>query len=81
MRAEEDLRADNVIAFRRPQRAAETTADCDKMPSSGQEAETPTAMVLNAERGIINTGIVHGGQHATVVELSSHFDDGAESDV
>ncbi|MFJ4685237.1 hypothetical protein [Streptomyces sp. NPDC088789] len=31
-------------------------------------AAAPRALVLSAERGIINTGTVHGGQHHTTVE-------------
>ncbi|MFJ6539248.1 S-type pyocin domain-containing protein [Streptomyces sp. NPDC091385] len=77
MRAEENRSDDNVIAFRQSPEAADPAAGDRSVPDSGREAETPRAMVLNAERGIINTGTVHGGQHVTTIELSAHADDGA----
>ncbi|MER7970026.1 S-type pyocin domain-containing protein [Streptomyces sp. NPDC096080] len=76
MRPEESRQTENVVPFRRPRteddpRAASVTAD---------EPEDLPAMVLNAERGIINTGTVHGGQHITTVDVTGHFDGGARGD-
>ncbi|MFC9230802.1 S-type pyocin domain-containing protein [Streptomyces decoyicus] len=81
MRAEENRSTDNVIAFRRPQEAAESVAVRRVVPDIGREAEAPPAMVLSAERGVINTGTVHGGQHVTAIELSGHSDGGADGDI
>lgn len=81
MRAEEDRSTDNVSAFRRLQGAAEAVAVRSAVPDTGREMEAPPAMVLNAERGIINTGTVHGGQHVTAVEFSGHSDGGADGDI
>ncbi|MFJ2511171.1 hypothetical protein ACIOXE_08040 [Streptomyces griseoviridis] len=50
------------------------------MPAPPDEPGIPPAMVLNAERGIINTGTVHGGQHVTAIELTGHLDQGADGD-
>ncbi|EHM27209.1 hypothetical protein SPW_4351 [Streptomyces sp. W007] len=36
--------------------------------------------MLNAERGIINTGTVHGGQHVTTVGFSGHTGGGTDDD-
>ncbi len=80
MRPKEDRSTDNVIAFRRLQKAAEAGAVRRGVPDVGREAEVPPAMVLNAERGIINTGTVHGGQHVTAIELSGHSDSGGADD-
>ncbi|MEU5236580.1 S-type pyocin domain-containing protein [Streptomyces lydicus] len=81
MPAEKNRRMDDVIAFRRPQEAAESVAARHVGPDIGREAEPPSAMVLTAERGIINTGTVHGGQHVTAIELSGHSDGGADGDI
>jgi hypothetical protein len=80
MRAEEN-RTDNVLAFRWVREATEAVADRRAVPDTGCEAEAPPAMVLTAERGIINTGTVHGGQHVTTIELSGHSDGGADDDI
>ncbi|MFG2812891.1 S-type pyocin domain-containing protein [Streptomyces sp. NPDC048410] len=47
----------------------------------GRETRALPATVLNAERGIINTGTVHGGQHVTTIDLSAYSDDGADGDI
>ncbi|MFE3547700.1 S-type pyocin domain-containing protein [Streptomyces kronopolitis] len=81
MRAEENRSTDNVITFGRPQEAVESVAVHRVVPDTSREAEAPPAMVLNAARGIINTGTVHGGQYVTAIELSGHPDGGADGDV
>ncbi|AEN10999.1 MULTISPECIES: hypothetical protein [unclassified Streptomyces] len=78
MRAEENRRTDEVIEFPRPREAAEPVAARRALPGAGAAAEAPAATVLNAERGIINTGTVHGGQHVTTIELSGHVDGGTD---
>ncbi|MEU3398164.1 S-type pyocin domain-containing protein [Streptomyces filamentosus] len=80
MRAEETRDPDNVLAFRRlrgndAQEGAPHTA-----PDVGSETASPPATVLSAERGIINTGIVHGGQHVTTVEFSGLTGGGTDGD-
>ncbi|MBM7168978.1 S-type pyocin domain-containing protein [Streptomyces sp. G44] len=80
MRPEEE-RTDNVIAFGRPQGAAEPVGVRPVMPEADSDTQDPPAMVLNAERGIINTGIVHGGQHVTAIEFSDRTDIGADGAV
>lgn len=80
MRAEEN-RTENVIALRGAQKAAEAVAGRHAVPDTGCQAEAPPAMTLNAERGIINTGLVHGGQHVTTIELSGRSHGGADDDV
>ncbi|MEU5585529.1 S-type pyocin domain-containing protein [Streptomyces chrestomyceticus] len=79
MRAEEDRSTDNVSVFRRPQGVAEAGAVHRAVPEAHCEGAAPPATVLNAERGIINTGTVHGGQHMTAIEISGHSDGGADS--
>lgn len=94
MRAEEFDDVGNVIAFRRtwptepqpdgelgvvPGAVDEPAVALAPAPAPGL-APVP-AFVLNAERGIINTGIVHGGQHITTVERSAHLIPGADGDV
>ncbi|AWL39327.1 S-type pyocin domain-containing protein [Streptomyces sp. SM18] len=51
------------------------------LPDVGAATEAPVATVLNAERGIINTGTVHGGQHVTAIELSGHVGGGTDGHV
>ncbi|MYX15231.1 S-type pyocin domain-containing protein [Streptomyces sp. SID8374] len=51
------------------------------LPDAGPETEVSPATVLNAERGIINTGTVHGGQHVTAIALSGHVDGGADEGI
>ncbi|MGA4846088.1 S-type pyocin domain-containing protein [Streptomyces sp. G5(2025)] len=80
MRAEK-ARTDNVIAFGRPREDAEAADARRAVTDADSEVETPPAMVLNAERGIINTGIVHGGQYVTAIEFSDHADGGADGAV
>ncbi|EST26818.1 hypothetical protein M877_18575 [Streptomyces niveus NCIMB 11891] len=52
-----------------------------QLPGTRPETEVTPATVLNAERGIINTGAVHGGQHVTTIEYSGHVDGGADGDI
>ncbi|WP_180217843.1 S-type pyocin domain-containing protein [Streptomyces albus subsp. chlorinus] len=86
MRAEEIRSTDEVIEFRRPQEAAEPQETAEAVaahraaPDTGHETEVPPARVLKAERGIINTGTVHGGQHVTAIRFPGHFGEGADSD-
>ncbi|MGW4225894.1 S-type pyocin domain-containing protein [Streptomyces bauhiniae] len=47
----------------------------------GRETQALPTTVLNAERGIINTGTVHGGQHVTTIDLSAYSGDGADGDL
>ncbi|GGX09804.1 S-type pyocin domain-containing protein [Streptomyces noursei] len=81
MRVEENHQSDNVIAFRRERRAPRLAGGSHTAPETADKPEVPPSMVLNAERGIINTGTVHGGQHVTAIELSSHSDRGADGEV
>lgn len=41
-------------------------------PDAAVEPAVRGPLVLNAERGIINTGTVHGGQHRITVEQPGH---------
>ncbi|UUU20285.1 S-type pyocin domain-containing protein [Streptomyces sp. DSM 40750] len=75
MRTEEIPQDDNVVPFH-PQRPAPLT-EGDRR----EEAEAAATTVLNAERGIINTGTVHGGQHVTTIELSGDPRSGADGDI
>lgn len=80
MRAEEIPHEDNVIPFDRRRSAPLTEGDRhEEREAADHPAALPT--VLNAERGIINTGTVHGGQHVTTIELSGHARSGADRDV
>ncbi|MEV0846298.1 S-type pyocin domain-containing protein [Streptomyces sp. NPDC049954] len=81
MRAEENRSTDDVIAFPRPHETAESLVAHRAVPDTAPEAEAAPATVLNAERGIINTGTVHGGQYVTAIELSGHVDGGADGDI
>lgn len=81
MREEQISQADNVIAFQRPRPAPRAAVGRREVPDSADEPEVPPTMVLNAERGIINTGTVHGGQHATVIEFSGHSAHGVDGDI
>lgn len=76
MRPEENHFAEKVI----PLYATRRDSDLGGMPVPADEPGIPPAMVLNAERGIINTGTVHGGQHVTAIELTGHLDQGADGD-
>ncbi|MFF4857654.1 hypothetical protein ACFY2N_22440 [Streptomyces rubiginosohelvolus] len=80
MRSEELSSEDNVCDFRRARGTAGPGNGIDELPATADEPAVPSATVLNAERGIINTGIVHGGQHITAVELPDRFDRGADGD-
>ncbi|MFE5873562.1 S-type pyocin domain-containing protein [Streptomyces roseifaciens] len=80
--SEEEIRqADNVVAFHRPRPAPQAAADRCEVPDGSDEPEVSPTMVLNAERGIINTGTVHGGQHVTAIEFSGHPAHGADGDI
>ncbi|MGW2837951.1 S-type pyocin domain-containing protein [Streptomyces sp. NPDC001493] len=81
MRAEKNRREDGVVEFPRPQVSAESMVARREKQGADSEAESSRRTVLNAERGIINTGIVHGGQHITTAELSNHVDGGADGDI
>ncbi|MFI6471156.1 S-type pyocin domain-containing protein [Streptomyces sp. NPDC050516] len=81
MRAEENRRGDNVIAFHRPAPELQTEGDRREAHDAAGELTVPAPMVLNADRGIINTGTVHGGQHVTAIEVSGHSDRGADVDI
>ncbi|MEU6477676.1 S-type pyocin domain-containing protein [Streptomyces sp. NPDC047017] len=81
MRPEENSSTADVIPFRRPQEAAEPVGSRPAAPDAGHEADTPPATVLRADRGVINTGTVHGGQHVTAIELPGHFGGGADGDI
>nr|WP_164394576.1 S-type pyocin domain-containing protein [Streptomyces harenosi] len=80
MTAEEKHGTENGIALRRPRKQAEPAAARSAVPDAARAAKTPPATVLNAARGIINTGLVHGGQHVTTVEFG-RCDGGAGDDV
>ncbi|MFF4318341.1 S-type pyocin domain-containing protein [Streptomyces sp. NPDC001568] len=80
MRAEELQTPDNVLAFRRRREAAGPAPEPEAAPGAASRAATSPATVLNAERGIINTGTVHGGQHVTTVEFSGHTGGGTDGD-
>ncbi|WP_369212993.1 S-type pyocin domain-containing protein [Streptomyces flavofungini] len=85
----EEIRSDNVIAFPRPQMTAEAGvegkaeagASRGAVPDADPEAGVSPTLTLNAERGIINTGIVHGGQHVTAIEFSGQADSGVDGGV
>jgi hypothetical protein len=74
MRAKEDRNTNNVVDFPAP---GKVVAPAVARPTA---QETEAATVLNAERGIINTGVVHGGQHVTTVEFTGPSDAGADDD-
>ncbi|WKU43871.1 S-type pyocin domain-containing protein [Streptomyces sp. VNUA116] len=78
MYVEEGHQAKNVIPFRKPRPAPETMGSRREAEDALVEPSVPSAMVLNAERGIINTGTVHGGQHVTTVELADRPERGAD---
>ncbi|MGW1009271.1 S-type pyocin domain-containing protein [Streptomyces termitum] len=80
MRAEESREQDNVLAFRRPGEATGPESASRAAPDTVPEAATPPVTVLNAPRGVVNTGIVHGGQHVTTVELAGRTDGGTDAD-
>lgn len=80
MRSEEPSSENNVIDFRRARGTAGPANGVDELPGTAHEPAVHPSTVLNAERGIINTGTVHGGQHITAVELSDRFDRGADGD-
>ncbi|NEE26478.1 hypothetical protein G3M53_13530 [Streptomyces sp. SID7982] len=80
MPSEELSSEDNVLEFRRARTTAGPAAGADELPDTAREPAVSPATVLNAERGIINTGTVHGGQHITTVELSDRFDRGGDGD-
>ncbi|MFF9501408.1 S-type pyocin domain-containing protein [Streptomyces sp. NPDC014656] len=80
MRAEETRDPDNVLAFRRTRGDDAPGRAPRAAPVAGPETASPPVTVLSAERGIINTGIVHGGQHVTTVEFSGRTDGGTDGD-
>ncbi|MFJ8160456.1 S-type pyocin domain-containing protein [Streptomyces sp. NPDC096136] len=81
MREDQVHPADNVIAFRRARPAGQEVSGSRGVPDGAEESTAPSGMVLKADRGIINTGTVHGGQHVTVTELFRHPASGADGDV
>ncbi|WP_406401725.1 S-type pyocin domain-containing protein [Streptomyces uncialis] len=97
MREAEAPQADEVIALHqhkhqprnhRPRAAAAASASASEEVTDHREtrdgveaAEPVPTTVLNAERGIINTGTVHGGQHVTTVEFPGHRAAGAGHDL
>lgn len=81
MRAEPNRITDDIIAFPRSQEIAESADAGRALPGAGPETEPRPATVLNAERGIINTGTVHGGQHVTAIALPGHVDGGADEGI
>ncbi|MFB8139416.1 hypothetical protein [Streptomyces parvus] len=74
MPSEELSSEDNVIEFRGDRGTARPVNGAGELPGTAQEPAASPATVLNAERGIINTGTVHGGQHITTVDLSDRLD-------
>ncbi|MEV7543736.1 S-type pyocin domain-containing protein [Streptomyces sp. NPDC089915] len=56
-------------------------AGSQAVPDDAREPAVSPRTVLKADRGIINTGTVHGGQHLTVTESLQHPVQGAEGDV
>ncbi|WP_167407320.1 S-type pyocin domain-containing protein [Streptomyces swartbergensis] len=80
MRAEEDRNTNNVVDFRAPGKAVAPAVPRPTAPGARRATETEPATVLNAERGIINTGVVHGGQHVTTVEFTGPSDAGADDE-
>lgn len=80
MRPEEPQAPDNVLAFRRRRETTGPAHEPEAAPDAAPPVATSPATVLNAERGIINTGTVHGGQHVTTVGLSGHTDGGTDGD-
>lgn len=65
----------------RPRSAAPEVTDRRGTRDGAEAAEPAPTTVLNAERGIINTGTVHGGQHVTTVEFRGHRGAGAGHDL
>ncbi|MCX4659326.1 hypothetical protein [Streptomyces uncialis] len=61
--------------------ASEEVTDHRETRDGVEAAEPVPTTVLNAERGIINTGTVHGGQHVTTVEFPGHRAAGAGHDL
>ncbi|WP_405641049.1 S-type pyocin domain-containing protein [Streptomyces uncialis] len=61
--------------------ASEEATDHQETRDGAEAAEPVPTTVLNAERGIINTGTVHGGQHVTTVEFPGHRAAGAGHDL
>ncbi|MFI1800198.1 hypothetical protein ACH427_23000 [Streptomyces sp. NPDC020379] len=57
-----------------PQR---TEAPADGQTTSGASR----TMALSADRGIINTGCVHGGQHVTDVKVAGDYVRGADDGI
>jgi hypothetical protein len=80
MRAEEDRKASNFVDFRAPGKAVASAMPRPTVPGARRATGAEPATVLNAERGIINTGVVHGGQHVTTVEFTGPSDAGADDD-
>ncbi|MET8826842.1 S-type pyocin domain-containing protein [Streptomyces sp. NPDC004610] len=81
MRAENSDEVGKVIPFlpflqdhpvpnteQEPSGAPHQEASAEASPDAAAEPAVHGPLVLNAERGIINTGTVHGGQHHTTVE-------------
>ncbi|MFJ7420582.1 hypothetical protein ACIQXD_18520 [Streptomyces uncialis] len=61
--------------------ASEAVTDHRETRDGAEAAEPVPTTVLNAERGIINTGTVHGGQHVTTVAFPGHRADGVGHDL
>ncbi|WP_329558966.1 S-type pyocin domain-containing protein [Streptomyces uncialis] len=92
MREAEAPQADEVITLHqhkhqprnhrpRAASASEEATDHRETRDGVEAAEPVPTTVLNAERGIINTGTVHGGQHVTTVEFPGHRAAGAGHDL
>ncbi|MFE0810362.1 S-type pyocin domain-containing protein [Streptomyces sp. NPDC058848] len=81
MRAEEFLNENRVIPFDRRRPVPLTEGDRHEERDAAEHPEAAPTTVLNAERGIINTGTVHGGQHVTTIEFSGRARSGADGDV
>ncbi|MEU6863852.1 S-type pyocin domain-containing protein [Streptomyces sp. NPDC046876] len=81
MYEEESPQVDNVIVLRHRKPGGVPMADRLSEPDAAHEPEVPAGAVLNAERGIINTGTVHGGQYVTTVGFSGDRDHGADGGV
>lgn len=82
MRGKQAQSGDNVIEFHGPR-----PAEQPEEPHLGAVHEdvgqhvVPSATVLKADQGIINTGTVHGGQHLTVTERVWRPAPGADGDI
>lgn len=80
MRAEESQAPNNVLTFRRRRETTGPAHEHETTPDAAPQAAASPTTVLKAERGIINTGTVHGGQHVTTIGLSGHTIGGTDGD-